>query len=89
LGRVTGEKGSGIIKKKIREENMPVGTLTRVKDFLPSPSQIAVTGKVIKVTNSLSKYSVDFFKQQDSQYHTKYQRMIRVLLDKYATQYSH
>ena len=38
----------------------------------------------IKVTISLSKRSVEFFKEQARKHNTQYQRMIRRLLDAYA-----
>ncbi|MFA5093265.1 MAG: CopG family transcriptional regulator [Candidatus Omnitrophota bacterium] len=76
------------MKKMIRDVNMPVGRLKRVKDFLPSPAELVTIDKTIKVTIALNKKSVDFFKHQAGQYHTKYQKMIRELLDKYVMQYS-
>ena len=66
---------------------MPLGALTRVKDFLPSPEQLARHEKRVKVTISLSKTSIDFFKKEARQYNTKYQRMIKNLLDSYAGQH--
>lgn len=42
----------------------------------------------IKVTLSLSKASVEFFKQQAVQHHTKYQRVIRALVNQYSEQFS-
>ena len=42
----------------------------------------------IKVTLLLSKASIKFFKQQAAQRHTKYQRMIRALVDQYSEQFS-
>ena len=67
---------------------MPIGKLTKIKDFLPSPAELVTFEKTVKVTIALNKKSVDFFKHQAGQYHTKYQKMIRELLDKYAMQYS-
>ncbi len=67
---------------------MPVGKLTRVRDFLPPPSQLVVKAETAKVTLALKKSSVDFFKRQAKKSHTKYQRMIRELLDRYASHYS-
>ena len=67
---------------------MPVGKLTRVRDFLPPPSQLAIKSETAKVTLALKKSSVDFFKRQAKKSHTKYQRMIRELLDRYASHYS-
>ncbi len=76
------------MKKKINDLNMPIGKLTRVKDLLPAPAELVASEKMVKVTIALKKKSVDFFKHQAEQYHTKYQKMIRELLDKYALQYS-
>jgi len=42
----------------------------------------------VKVTISLSKRSVDFFKAQADRSNTSYQRMIRRLLDTYADHYT-
>ena len=66
---------------------MPIGKMTRIEDFLPSPDKLIIPEETIKVTISLKKSSVVFFKHQAERYHTKYQRMIRELVDKYATQY--
>lgn len=67
---------------------MPIGKLTRVKDFLPSPAELAIRQKTTKITISLNKSSVQFFKHEAERHHTKYQRMIRELLDRYAMQYA-
>ena len=67
---------------------MPVGKLRRVKDFLPPPSQLVVKDETTKVTIALEKSSISFFKQQAKKNHTKYQRMIREVLDQYASYYS-
>ena len=66
---------------------MPVGKLKRIKDFLPPPSQLVVKEETAKVTIALEKSSVDFFKRQAKKNHTKYQRMIREVLDQYASHY--
>ncbi len=67
---------------------MPVGKLTKIRDFLPPPSQLVVKSETAKVTMALKKSSVDFFKQQAKKNHTKYQKMIREVLDQYASRYS-
>jgi len=77
------------MKKKKIDPNKPVGDMTRVDDFMPPPEELVMPEETIKITISLSKASVRFFKQQAKQHHIKYQKMIRELLDKYATQYSH
>jgi len=76
------------MKRKTEDLNMPVGKLIRVRDFLPSPEELVTGEKTVKITIALNKKSVDFFKHKAGQYHTKYQKMIRELLDKYAMQYS-
>lgn len=76
------------MKKKMINADMPIGKLIRIKDFLPLPAELAVPEETEKITISLKKSSIDFFKHQAERYHTKYQRMIRELLDKYAMQFS-
>ena len=76
------------MRKKVIDKNMPVGKLTRVDDFLPSPEQLAVSEATVKITLALKKSSVEFFKQQAEQNHTKYQKMIRELVDRYANRYA-
>lgn len=63
---------------------MPVGKLIPIPDFLPPPSEIVLPEQNIKVTILLNKASVEFFKKEAAKNHTKYQRMIRAVLDKYA-----
>ena len=75
------------MKKKINYKNEHVGKLQVVKDFLPSPEQLAFKEEQIKITISLSKTSLDFFKHEAGHYHTAYQKMIRNLLDSYAIQH--
>lgn len=66
---------------------MPVGKLTLVKDFLPPPDKLVFPDDKIKVTIELKASSVSFFKRQAAKHGTKYQRMIRELLDRYAEQF--
>ena len=74
--------------KTKREMDLPIGKLTRVTDFLPPPERLAMPEETIKVTLLLSRDSIRFFKRQAAQHHTKYQRMIRALVDRYAERYS-
>ncbi|MFA6281987.1 MAG: CopG family transcriptional regulator [Candidatus Omnitrophota bacterium] len=76
------------MKKKAADSNMPTGNLKRIKDFLPSPEDLVINEETKKITISLKQSSINFFKCQATRYHTKYQKMIRELLDKYAEQYS-
>lgn len=59
-----------------------------VEDFLPPPDQLALREDGVKVTISLSKKSVEFFKGHAAQSKVPYQRMIRALLDSCADKYS-
>ena len=73
------------MKTKTRYTDEPLGKVRVVKDFLPSPAELALKEETVKITISLSKASVDFFKKEAEKHHTQYQRMIRRLLDEYAT----
>ena len=74
--------------KKQLDNNQPIGKLKIVDDFLPSPEELAKAEEIQKVTISLNKRSIEFFKEQANKNNTKYQRMIRGLLEKYAERYS-
>ena len=76
------------MKEKIMDLNKPIGKMTRVNDFLPPPGELIMPEETVKITIFLKKSSVDFFKHKAQEYHTKYQKMIRELVDRYVTQYS-
>lgn len=61
-----------------------LGRVQVVPDFLPSPAELAFREEGVKVTLSLSRKSLDFFKSEAAKHHTHYQRMIRRLLDAYV-----
>lgn len=73
------------MKKKIKYSNEPFGEMRRVKDFLPSPDELVFKEDNVKITLSLSKASIEFFKDQAEKHHTQYQKMIRRLLDIYVS----
>ncbi len=73
------------MKKKIKYTDGPMGKVRVVSDFLPSPEELALKDETIKITIALSKASVDFFKNEALKHNTQYQKMIRRLLDEYAT----
>lgn len=73
--------------RKKPDPDQPHGRLTRAPDFLPPPEALAVPRDELKVTLSLSRRSVDFFKRQARMRGTKYQRMIRELVDLYAARH--
>lgn len=79
-----GGKGKKYMKTKIRYTDEPIGKVRVLSDFLPSPEELALKDETVKVTISLSKTSVDFFKREAKKYNTQYQKMIRRLLDEYT-----
>lgn len=76
------------MRKRIRYTDEPLGRLEVIPDFLPSPEDLAFREEGVKVTIALSKRSVDFFKREAQRQGTRYQRMIRRLLDGYTELYA-
>lgn len=72
------------MKKKIKYTDEPMDNIKVVADFLPSPEELVFKEETVKVTISLSKSSVEFFKQVAQKNITQYQKMIRRLLDEYV-----
>ena len=72
------------MKSRTSYTNEPLGEIEIVPDFLPSPAELAFKEEGVKVTLSLSKASVEFFKSEASKHSTQYQRMIRRLIDAYV-----
>ena len=66
----------------------PIGRIEIIKDFLPPPDQLVLKDDGVKITISLSRRSVDFFKTHARKSRTSYQRMIRRVLDEYAGHHS-
>ena len=73
---------------KIRYTDESLGEVKVIPDFLPSPDELVFREESIKVTISLSRKSVEFFKSEAAKHHTQYQRMIRRLLDIYVDSHS-
>jgi len=76
------------MNERIKYTDEPLGNLRVVPDFLPSPEDLVFRDEGVKVTISLSKRSVEFFKNEARKHNTQYQRMIRRLLDAYAAHHS-
>jgi predicted DNA binding CopG/RHH family protein len=68
--------------------DMPIGKLTRIKDFLPPPEELFFTDKKLKITIELDEKTVNFFKNYAEKHDAKYQRMMREVLKTYANKYS-
>ena len=69
---------------KTKYTDEPMDDVKISQDFLPSPQELAFKEETVKGTIALSKRSVDFFKEQASNYKTQYQKLIRRLLDEYV-----
>ena len=76
------------MKNKIKYTDEPMDGLRIIPDFLPSPKDLVLKEEKVKVTISLSRTSLDFFKLQAKQHKAPYQTMIRNLLDIYASHQS-
>jgi len=61
--------------------------MEEVEDFLPPPDELVLKQDTVKVTIGLSKPTIAFFKDQARKNHTQYQKMIRRLLDLYASRF--
>jgi hypothetical protein len=73
------------MSRKIKYTDEAIGEPEVIPDFLPPPDQLVFNEDTVKVTIALSRSSVDFFKQEARKHHTQYQKMIRRLLDVYAS----
>ena len=72
---------------KIKYTDEPLGDIEIIEDFLPSPDELAFRDESIKITISLSKSSIEFFKSEAEKHNTPYQKIIRRLLDSYVEKY--
>lgn len=75
------------MKSKIKYTDEPMGELRVVRNFLPPPDQLVLKEENVKVTIALRKSSVEFFKKEAQKHRTSYQKMIRRVIDWYASQY--
>ena len=73
------------MSKQIQYIDEPIGDFKVIADFLPSPNELKSRNENTKITISLSKESVDFFKLAAAKNHMQYQKMIRQLLDEYVS----
>ena len=73
------------MKNQIKYTDEPIGKIKVIADFLPSPDELALKNKNTKVTISLSRESVSYFKDEAEKHDMQYQKMIRQLLDEYVS----
>ena len=72
------------MRKQTKYTNEPIRAEV-VDDFLPPPEELVRREDTVKVTISLTKPTVDFFKEHARLSRTQYQKMIRRVLDLYAS----
>lgn len=72
----------------VKKKKKNIGKIKIVSDFLPPPHELVKKDETIKITLSLSRDSIDFFKDQATKLDVPYQRMIRALVDDYAEKHS-
>jgi predicted DNA binding CopG/RHH family protein len=70
--------------RTIRYTKGEIGRLRVIEDFLPAPADLVLREDNVKVTLSLSRRSLDFFKREARKRRVPYQRMIRALVDTYT-----
>lgn len=74
--------------KKIVYTDEPIGKIKIIKDFLPTPQELASKDDTVKITLALTRSTVEYFKKIAKAHDTQYQKMIRRLLDEYTTKHS-
>ena len=75
-------------KPRVRDENMPIGKLTIIPNFLPPPEELVFPDDIVKVTINLHKSDVEFFKQKAGISRVKYQQMLRAVIRQYVLMHS-
>ena len=58
-----------------------------IDDFLPPPHELVAKDDGIKITLTLNKNTVNFFKSEAKKNKVPYQKMLRNLLDSYTRHY--
>ena len=70
-------------------QNIPIGKIDRSVKGMPYPIGLVPFEKKVLVTIYFNKSTVSFFKKEADKYHTKYQRMMRAVVDRYADLHRH
>ena len=75
------------MKKPIKYTDEPM-EFKIIKNFLPPPEKLVFREKNKRVTINLKESSVTYFNAMASKHHTQYQKIIRNVLDHYASNFS-
>lgn len=81
------ESMKAVKEKTVKYSSDDIGRIEIIKDFLPPPEDLILKDTTIKVTLNLSKSSVDFFKDLAEKHGSQYQKIIRLILDSYSSNY--
>lgn len=60
------------MKKTVKYTHEPIGDLKIVADFLPPPKDLIFKDDTVKITISLTKESVEFFKKEAEKNDTQF-----------------
>ncbi len=71
-------------EKTVRYTAGEIGRVRLVDDFLPRPEDLVPVEDNVKVTLTLTRRSLAFFKGEARKRRVPYQRMIRALVDQYS-----
>ena len=66
----------------------PIGNVTIVDDFLPSPEQLVPKKNTVRLTLDFTKESIEFLQREAQSQDASYEVMIRKLVDAYVQQQS-
>lgn len=69
-------------------QNIPISKIERIVHGMPYAGGLVTSEDKILVSIYLNKSTVHFFKREAGRYHTKYQRFMRAVLDRYAHAHS-
>ncbi len=70
--------------RTVRYTKGEIGKGRVARDFLPAPEALVAAEDNVKVTLSLTRRSIAFFKREAGKRRVPYQRMIRALVDEYT-----
>ena len=74
-------------RKKVKYTDEPIEAKI-IADFLPPPHELVRKESATKVTLTLSKRSIEFFKKHAEKEQVGYQAMMRSVIDKYTDHFT-
>lgn len=74
-----------IYKNAPKEVQAALTSSVVVEDFLPKPEEIVLMSRDVKVTINLTEQSIGYFKKASAKYGIPYQKLIKRVLDTYAS----